>query len=260
MIKIQPLPTNLLKQLPMLLKKKYRDEEGLFLVEGYKCIEEILKHDSEIEYIVIEEQSFALAEDIIDMCQVKKVTMYYSSKQSFSQFTDTVTPQPIVAVVKKPKKAPDFSTDVLVLDGIQDPGNMGTILRTAQWFGIQTIVMSNQCADIWSPKVVRAATGSLFAVSFVRTATVAEVLVPLKHTHEIYSTTLNGTVLLNECTFPKPTVIIMGSEAQGVSEELQKLSDATIYIPAVGSQKNTESLNVGIATALCCYQLSLSRK
>jgi len=260
MIKIQPIPATILKQIPQLLKKKHRDEEGLFLVEGIKCIEETLKHTSHIEYVVIEENSFSQVEDIIDTCKEKKIQLYYSTKSSFSNFTDTVTPQPIVAVAKKPQSKPDFSGDVLVLDGIQDPGNIGTILRTAQWFGIQTIVLSNQCADIWSPKVVRAATGSLFAISFVRTASLVDTLHPLRFTHSILATSLQGSIQLSECVFDKPTVFIMGSEAQGVSSELCELAHNTVFIPSVGDNKNTESLNVAIATALCCYQLTLTRK
>lgn len=260
MIKIQPIPSTIQKQIPLLLKKKFRDEENLFLVEGVKCIEEVLKHTSEILYVVIEENSFSQMEEIIDTCQERKIPLYYSSKSSFANFTDTVTPQPIVAVAKKPQRKPDFSGDILVLDGIQDPGNIGTILRTAQWFGIQSIIMSNQCADIWSPKVVRAATGSLFAISFLRTGSVKEILEPLGFSHSIFATSLQGSMQLSECTFEKPTIFIMGSEAQGVSSELLELAHNTVYIPSSGDNKNTESLNVAIATALCCYQVSLSRK
>jgi len=260
MIKIQPIPAAILKQIPQLLKKKYRDEERLFLIEGVKCIEETLKHSSHIEYVVIEENSFAHVEDIIDICKEKKIQLYYSSKSSFASFTDTVTPQPIVAVAKKPQQMPDFSGDLLVLDGIQDPGNIGTILRTAQWFGIKTIILSSQCADVWSPKVVRAATGSLYAISFERTTNVKETLLPLRDSHIIYATSLQGSTQLSDCTFDKPTILILGSEAQGVSLDLCEFAHKTVFIPSVGDNKNTESLNVAIATALCCYQLSLSRK
>lgn len=260
MIKIQPIPASVLKQIPQLLKKKYRDEEGLFLVEGIKCIEETLKHTSQINYVVVEENSFSHVEALIDACQEQKIPLYYSSKSTFASFTDTVTPQPVVAVAKKPKIEPDFSGDILVLDGIQDPGNIGTILRTAQWFGIRTIVLSAQCADVWSPKVVRSATGSLFAISFVRTTSVVEIIQPLGYSHSIYATSLQGSLQLSECIFDKPTIFIMGSEAQGVSNELCELAHNTVYIPSVADNKNTESLNVAIATAVCCYQLSLSRK
>jgi len=260
MIKIQPITNALQKKIPLLHKKKYRDEDNAFLVEGWKCIEEVFKHTFEVECVVFLENTYSDAVEIIEICTEKKIPMYYAPKEIFSKFSDTVSPQPIISVVKKPTVPFVSISDILVLDGIQDPGNLGTILRTATWFGITNIILSNQCADIWSPKVVRSATGSLFSLAMIRSANLEETLLPLKETHTFYSTVLDGSLRLNECTFEGPSIIIMGSEAQGVSDEVLRLSDHKVFIEGREGKRETDSLNVGIATSLCCYQLSLFRK
>ena len=217
-----------IKFIHSLEKKKYRQTEGLFVAEGPKVIEELCKICSPVE---IHE-----GED--------------AAKASFLQH-----PQGLLAL---------FPTDIhkhihpqsnlkLMLDGVQDPGNLGTIIRIADWFGIDHIYCSMECADAFSPKVVQATMGSLARVK-TEYCNLGEVLDSLPDDYPVYGTLLDGDNIY-KADLTEHGIIIMGNEGNGISEEIRKKISRKLLIPNYPEGRPTaESLNVAIATAIVCAE------
>ena len=232
--------------------KKYRDEHGLFVAEGDKCIEELRK-GFELEYLIVEE----------DLSSVSEAVCTLSAKRSeIEQMSGLKTPQGSIAVFRKPKVGYGDRTMghdlTLLLDGIQDPGNLGTIIRTCDWFGVKEIICSPDTVDCYNPKVVQATMGAL-----VRIRLVYRDLVPLIKAEHYAGTHIFGTLLdgknLYETLSTKDqrlttndrSIIIMGNEGNGISEEVRKYITHPIRIPSYPEGAETsESLNVAIATAV----------
>ena len=216
--------------------KKYRDELGLFVAEGQKCVEELKK-------------GFEL---------VLEVTPGNATEAEIAQMSGLKTPQGVIAIFKKRPETDNKrqTTDLtLALDGIQDPGNLGTIIRTCDWFGVRQIVCSKDTADCYNPKVVQATMGALTRVNLTYTD-LPEWLA--EQTCPIYGTLLEGKNMyqvfkehpVTDNRSPL-TVIVMGNEGNGISQEVRKVITHPILIPSYPSDSETsESLNVAIATAI----------
>ncbi len=210
--------------------KKFRDESGLFVAEGVKCVEELRKG---FELVLLVNHDNATEKEIEQMSALK-------------------TPQGIIAIFRQ-HQATNLPTAgrqgevILALDGIQDPGNIGTIIRTADWFGITDIVCSADTADCYNPKVVQATMGSLTRVH-VHYTDLVEWLGKSANS-DIYGTMLDGRNIYEE-TLSKPAIIIMGNEGNGISPEVRRLVTHPLLIPSFRHGEHAESLNVGIATAL----------
>ena len=223
---------NEIKQLRSLHMKKYRDELGLFVAEGDKCISELA-------------QSFTL---------VHHLTPANTPIKDIERLSSLRTPQGSIAVFRKPAyelPTPQAGTLYLALDGIQDPGNLGTIIRTADWFGIRDIICSPDTADCFSPKVVQATMGSLAHVSITYCD-----LVPLLREANVpvYGTLLDGQDIYQQ-TLSGKGIIVMGNEGNGISPEVRQLITHKLLIPNFNKNNETaESLNVAIATAITCSE------
>ncbi len=231
------------KYIQSLGQKKVRDQEGVFIAEGPKIIAELL---ASVDAKII--QLYALHDWIeanrkdcngTDIIEIDETDL-----EKISQLT---TPNKVLAIVKKPA-APDHlqakETVSLVLDTIQDPGNMGTIIRIADWFGIKQIICSKDCADIYNPKVVQSTMGSIARVAVLYTD-----LVPWLEAQKdvfIYAAALEGQ---NVTAMKKITegLIIIGNESKGIHREIFELIDVKITIPRIGS---AESLNAAVATGI----------
>jgi len=254
MNKISKSQVKLIKSLQL---KKFRDELGLFVAEGEKCVSELQKA-FELEYRIQSTEYRPAAPD-----RVQTETLLASPKE-ISQMSGLKTPQGVIGVFKKkplsnlPLKGQENSL-ILALDGVQDPGNLGTIIRTCDWFGVHDIVCSPDTADCYNPKVVQATMGALARVR-VHYVDLAEWLEGIRSQEsgvKIYGTLLDGEdmykVLSNDQTL-KPSnnaVIIMGNEGNGISQEVRKLITHPIRIPSYPKDAETsESLNVSIATAI----------
>ena len=232
-----------------LQQKKYRDESGLFVAEGEKCVEELRK-GFELVHLFCEGEN--------------------TSRVEIEQMSGLRTPQGVIGVFKKPTashQSPITNSElVLALDGIQDPGNLGTIIRTCDWFGVHDIFCSQDTADCYNPKVVQATMGALarVRVHYVNLpAWLQSQITNHKSQIKIYGTLLDGKnmyevskVVLTDAT-SLPNVIIMGNEGNGISQEVRRFITHTLFIPAYtdeGKYKETsdvvESLNVSIATAI----------
>ena len=235
MNKISKSQVKLIKSLQF---KKYRDESGLFVAEGEKCVSELSKA-FELEYRIQSTDRFA------DRVQTDSLL---ASPKEIEQMSGLKTPQGVIGVFRKrPTNPPKLADLILCLDGIQDPGNLGTIIRTCDWFGVHDIVCSKDTADCYNPKVVQATMGALarVRVHYVDLpAWLAEQQCP------IIGTLLEGKNMY-ENPLPKEGIIVMGNEGNGISEAVRKLVTHPIRIPSYPKNAETsESLNVSIATAI----------
>lgn len=226
-----------LKRIKSLQQKKYRNELGLFFVEGKKTISELL--DSSIQPVEVYSVSpgvFNLPDTIL------KIIM----EADLKQISQLKNPNGFLAVfrIPKPEKV-DFKDLVLVLDEVKDPGNLGTIIRLCDWFGIQHLVCSKQTVDCYNPKVLQATMGSISRVNITYVDLVdflTNASVP------IYGAFMGGKSVYQE-KFTKSGILVMGNEANGISAALEKLISEKISIPQFGV-KSAESLNVATASAI----------
>lgn len=216
-----------------LQQKKQRDEQRLFVAEGRKCVEEIAKGFEQV-FLFVEGEN-ASAEDIARMSSLR-------------------TPQGVIGVFRMPDAVPMETGGLIVaLDGVQDPGNMGTIIRTCDWFGVRDVVCSEDTVDCFNPKVVQATMGALARVRVHYTdlsnwlTDVSEKGVP------VYGTLLDGKNMYAEGSIQERQrgVIVMGNEGNGISQNVRKCITHPLFIPPYPTGSETsESLNVGIATAV----------
>jgi TrmH family RNA methyltransferase len=241
-----------IKFIKSLQVKKYRKEAQSFIVEGAKSVEELLKSDFETlqvlgtrEFIVRSEPLFV---NHVDVLEVKE-----SELETLGAFQTNTS---ALAVVKmKENLQPVIKKDefVLVLDDIRDPGNLGTIIRTADWYGIKNIIASEETADFYSSKVISATMGSFCRVSICYTS-LKEFLAPMDQ--PVYGTFLNGQDI-HGLTFGGGGFIVIGNEANGISSEVEKMVTHRITIPSFGK---AESLNAGVATAIVLDNIRRSKK
>lgn len=244
-----------IKYLKKLKDKKYRDQENSYIVEGIKLIKEAIQENAKIKLIVICDDC---AQDNLMESELKyEIARYecvYVTEKIFSSITSVVNPQGILAVIEKDKNSSeiDYSDDLfLVLDDIQDPGNMGTILRTADSINLKQIIVSKGSADIYNPKVVRSTMGAIFRMKIIESENLAKTLKEMKkHKIKIATTSLQTNNSIYDISYRK-TAIVIGNEANGVSKEILDLADEKIKIPMLGK---TESLNASVATAIVLYE------
>ena len=240
-MEITSLDNQLVKKIASLHKKKFRDEYELFFIEGMKSIKEAINFNQEIEYILY---SPDMVEYDLDIEGIEV------SKEILCKISDTVTPQGIIAVCKIKEEKIDVlkgKKKIVYLDKVQDPGNVGTIIRTADAFGIDGVVLSKECADIYSPKVVRSTMGSIFHLPVIRDVGVEELK---KLNMKIYSSSLDGD---EEFKIEDNSILVIGNEGNGISEETKEITDEFIKIRMPG---NAESLNASIAAGILMYEFT----
>lgn len=227
-----------IKQLKQLKQKKYRDKESLFLVETEKIIKEAYKNGYLKELFI--KKGIDINIDIKKNFITDKVSKYLS---------DMNTSQGIFGLCEK-KQMKLKEGKILILDGIQDPGNMGTIIRSSVAFNIDTIVINDKCVDPYNPKVVKASEGMIFSANIIKTD-LMNFIKTIEKSHKIYSTNVKNGKNIKDIENTKKFAIIMGSEGNGVSKELLDISE-NLYIPM---NKKCESLNVGVATSIFLFYL-----
>ncbi len=230
-----------IKNLKKLNQKKYRDQEKLFLVEGYHLVEEAYKSG----YL----KNIILLENTICSFDVPQI---FVSLEVMKYLSDVDSPQNIIGVVSKIEEKEDIGNKILVLDDIQDPGNLGTIIRSSVAFGVDTIILSDKTVDLYNSKVIRSSQGMIFKINIIK-KDLLEYVSKLKQEHYQILTTnvINGKNIKN-LEKKEKICIIMGNEGNGVRKELTLLSDDIIYIKM---NKNCESLNVGVATSIILYEI-----
>jgi len=227
-----------IKLITSLGQKKYRQKNGLFVAEGIKVIQELLNSDFQLEKLFACEAIFDVSEDQFVLADVRDL-----KKMSFLK-----TPQTALALFKIPQQDLEEVLDELtvVLDGVRDPGNLGTIIRLCDWFGVKNLVCSKDTVDCFNPKVIQSTMGSITRVNVVY-KNLAEFL----QSQDLVS---YGTFMEGENVYQKKlrqkAVLVMGNEANGISLEIEKLISEKISIPQFGQSQETESLNVATATAI----------
>ena len=238
-----------LKYYSSLLQKKYRYEEKKFIAEGKKLIDEAFAAGFECEAVFCDHH-FMEANPAYCARLAQKIKKFEPlNNHEFLKLCDTETPQGIAAIFLMKDSKSKIKKDegiIIALENIADPGNMGTIMRNCDWFGVKSLILSNECAESYNPKVVRASMGSLFHLNIHRVENFVKSLTMLAESgYEILCADLNGENLF-EFTFPQNSVIIFANEAQGPSQEVLSISKA-VTIPRYGS---AESLNVANASAV----------
>ena len=245
----------LIKHIRKLKEKKYRDLNQEYVIEGIKLIKEAIEEKAEIKQIIVCDN--CLSADVIPkdiMYEVAKYECVYVTEKIFSSISDVNTPQGILAVVqKKGREAQiDYTQDIIVvLDDIQDPGNLGTILRTVDSVGLNQIIVSKGTADCYNPKVIRSTMGAIFRVNIVESEDLEKTLKEIQDNNfKVIVTSLQTKKSLYDIEFNKKAIVI-GNEANGVEKKIQNLADEKIKIPMLGK---TESLNASVATGVVLYE------
>ena len=230
---------NQIKHITSLQQKKYRLVHQAFLAEGVKVIQELLESDFELVHL------YTTNTDFLEVDSAKKSTI---DPADLKKITALATPNTCLAVFKIPVTNAVIRDSGLILglDSIRDPGNMGTILRLCDWFGVAQLVCSTQTVDIYNPKVVQATMGSIARVQVFYTD-LSDFLSKTKL--PVFGTFMEGKNIY-KTNLPQEGIIIMGNEANGISPEIEKIVSNRLSIPRFGTVQKTESLNVATATAI----------
>ena len=268
------------KDIADLKQKKYRMESGLFFAEGLRAVQEA------VQYAEVTDLFFTAAEEkklteILNAAKEKGARLYQADDKVMAKLSDTKTPQGVLAVIRIPEQSlqklrpgvmlriadkqnqsarveTDNNAPVISLDRIQDPGNLGTIIRTADAVGALGIILLEGCVDAYSPKVVRASMGSLFHLPVVQEIFPEEALTwCYRHGYEPAATAMQGAANLYKADISKKMAFIFGNEANGVSEELQAAAETRLFIPMAGL---AESMNVAMAAGIVLFEGLRQRK
>ncbi|ESU21135.1 putative tRNA/rRNA methyltransferase [Flavobacterium enshiense DK69] len=232
------LSKNQIKLITSLQQKKYRKQHQLFFAEGVKVIQELLNSNFELEHLFSTTEHFH---------NVPKNKFSLISEAELKKISVLTTPNVCLALFKIPAELPVAEKGLVVaLDDIRDPGNLGTIVRLCDWFGVKQVVCSMETADIYNPKVVQATMGSITRVNVVYASLekfLSETKLP------VFGTYMDGDSIY-KTKLPGEGILVMGNEANGISPAIEKLTGNRLSIPRFGDLQQTESLNVATATAI----------
>lgn len=232
-----------------LSQKKQRIEQGVFVAEGTKAIKEIMLAGLSARKMFVTSQSVAnefpriASKEVISEEEMKKISFLQTPTSSLALFNIPQTP----SLAQLPEKEL-----TLILDGIQDPGNLGTIIRLADWFGVNTIVCSEVSADCYNPKVVQATMGAIARINIIYSDLVSLLTDARQRSIPIYGTFMEGENIYSSALSPSGA-LVMGNEGSGICAEIESLVSHKITIPSF-KKENVESLNVAIATSICCSE------
>ena len=251
------------KEVKSLKNRKYRDEKGLFFIEGTRFVREALVERADICKIVITDKFHDSPPDkeLLDSVKHSEYETCVLTERLFREVSDTENPQGILAVVRKKTHSLDRvlsdSSFILFLDSLQDPGNLGTIIRTADAAGADGVILSRGCVDLYNPKVLRATMGSIFHIPVLQDADLKEAISIAKTKgFGVYAAHLKGKINYFDVDMKKRTAIIIGNEAKGISDDIAALADMPVRIPMPG---RAESLNASVAAGLLMYEVVRSR-
>ncbi|MGO1369614.1 MAG: TrmH family RNA methyltransferase [Senegalia sp. (in: firmicutes)] len=260
---IKSSSNKIIKEVKSLDNKKNRFKKGLFIIEGIRIIEDAIKSHEDIKYILYSDKLF-------DVKNGKELFNYVGNEYEtykidhnlFKDISDTENTQGIIAVLSmKNHEIKDMIKDgtfIVILDKLQDPGNMGTIIRSADALGASGIIVSKGSVDIYNQKVLRSTMGSLFHMPIVQLEDTKEVILGLKNNNvKILATTLNHAKYCYDINLKEDIAIVIGNEGNGLDEEICDLSDENIIIPMDGK---SESLNVAMASSIIMYEVLRQRR
>lgn len=243
---ITSLENKKIKYINKLKNKKFRDEEGIFVIETKHLVEEAYKSGFLTELYLVDTniESNILEDD--------KINKYQITKEIMNKISSLESPSNFLGLVKKLPTI-NYGNRLLILDNIQDPGNLGTIIRSAVAFNLDTLILSNDCVDLYNDKTIRSSEGMLFKLNILR-KDLNTFLTELKNNnYTIYGTDVVNGSIVGEIKFSKKYAIIIGNEGKGLKSTLKNHVDQNIYIPM---SFNAESLNAGIAASIIMYEMS----
>ena len=249
---------NQLKELRKLTQKKFRSLERKYIIEGLRLVEEALASEDSPPELTLCTPAFCDKEEsraLLKQAAERKIGLCRISGKEFATLTDTVNSQGVAAVVRfGDRKLDDImkrlpeSFLVAAFDDVSDPGNLGTMLRTCDWFGVDAVILSRNTVELYNPKVVRSAMGSILHLSITVDADLDDAIMRLKKNGAtVIAAVARGGTAIQNYIFPKKSVLLFGSEAHGIAPSLEKKADALVTIPGIG---NAESLNVGISCGI----------
>ena len=229
---------NQIKLITSLQQKKFRKQHKLFIAEGVKVIQELIDANYKLNDLFTTQNDFS---------NLKTGKTHAITQADLKKISALTTPNTCLATFSIPENIKiELNGLVLALDSVRDPGNLGTIIRLCDWFGIETILCSEETVDVYNPKVIQATMGSISRVSIVYCDLEKE----LKNAEiSVFGTFMDGKSIYNE-SLPKEGIIVMGNEANGISSTIEKIVSERISIPRFGNLQLTESLNVATATAI----------
>ena len=255
MLKISSKENSFVKHVKKLKDKKYRDISGEYIIEGINLVKEAIQEKANIKQFVLCddcEKNESIPKEL--MYEIAKYECVYVTEKIFKYLSEVQEPQGIIAIIGKEGKDTniDYSEDIIVaLDNVQDPGNLGTILRTVDSIGLTQILVSKGTADSYNPKVVRSTMGAIFRVKIIECDDLAKTLKEIKkQKFKIVVSSLQTNNSIYDINYNKK-VIVIGNEANGVEKEIQEMADEKIKIPMLGK---TESLNASVATGIILYE------
>lgn len=247
-----------MKRITLLQKKaRARREQGLFVVEGKKMFSEVPRDWLRGVYVSERFAGAPGAEELLSGVEYEVVADFV-----FEQISDTVTPQGIISLVQMPQyKLSELlqgrRTHLLILEGIQDPGNLGTMLRTAEGAGVTGVILNRTTADLFGPKTIRSTMGSIYRMPYFVAEDLAGTVREIKAQGvRIYAAHLSGAKRYDMADYSKATAFLIGSEGCGLTDELSALSDERVRIPMEGA---VESLNAAVSAALLMYEANRQR-
>lgn len=245
----------LIKHIKKLKDKKHRDESNEYIIEGVKLIEEAVKENARIKKIIVCEdttRTYEIPTHI--MYEIAKYECVYVTDKIFASITQVTNPQGIMAIIEKgdTETQIDYTQDIIVaLDDVQDPGNLGTILRTVDSIGLNQIIVSKGTADAFNSKVVRSTMGAIFRVKIIEVENLPQAIKEMRRHHfKLMVTSLQTDNSIYDIQFNKK-IIVIGNESNGVSKEIQEMADEKAKIPMLGK---TESLNASVAAGVVMYE------
>lgn len=231
-----------IKELVRLKDKKYRDISNSFLVETKHLVMEAYKEGLIRELILEKDELYPLDVDTL-----------YVSREVLKKLASTNTPSKVMAVVNKKKEIDNIGEKILILDNIQDPGNLGAIIRSAVAFNIDTIVLSNDTVDLYNPKVVRATQGMMFHINIIRRNTISFIHELKQEGYKIVGTKVTNGHDVREAKIYSHFALVIGNEGRGISYDVDNLCDEYLYIRM---NENCESLNASVAASILMYEIN----
>ncbi len=251
----QPLTHRRRKEIASLAQKKYRERLGAFLVEGVRSVEAAVEAGAPLLEVLVSESAQEEAR-VQALLARTGAPVHVLPERDLVRLSDVQTSQGVLAVARLSTASLDTlktKERLLILDGVQDPGNVGTILRTAAWFGADALLAGPGTADLFAPKVVRAAMGGLWDLPLARTDDLSSFLADLKASgFTLYGADLGGTPV-QEWRPRRPSALLLGSEAHGLSPAAQARLDERIVLPGTPHRTGAESLNVAVAAGILLY-------
>lgn len=255
---------NQLKFYSSLKEKKHREQEGYLLIEGLRLCEEAVAANLNFKTLLYISNfpTTDRSQKLIAACQKKNILCEEIPTKALDKLADTKNPQGVVAIVKKPERNySDFLASnpqtIIALFEINDPGNLGTILRTANWFGVDGVILSTNSVEYTNPKVVRASMGSAFHLPIFENAALSDFLNDLKQQgYSLYYADSNTGTNFHDVTYAKKSVLILNGETAEIDEDIKQVSHEKIIIPGEGK---SDSLNVAIAAGIILSEINQKR-